>query len=622
MDDGGHAERPAAVPGGEGREHAYLEAVLRAASSSQTQLERFQAIAEVTSDIIGVTLLDGTTAYLNPAGRRFAGLAPDADVSRFDPFTLTSPAVRRYILRVVTPTVLGGEVWEGELDLVAPTTQLQVPMSAVFTPVHAFDGTVEAIAVTYRDLSERKLLERDLHHAARHDALTGLANRHHLHQQLVAELDSGAPRCVLFCDLDDFKVVNDSLGHSVGDELLRAVAERIVLAVGPHHLVGRLGGDEFLVLLRLDAGDRRSPLDVAHVILDAVRQPIVWRGREHVITTSIGVAHPPEGPVAPGDADELVRNADIAMYRAKKDGRRQVVLFDDAMGVEAVARHELERDLRHAIEHDELRLHYQPIVDLRRRRIVDFEALLRWQHPVHGMRAPTSFLGVAEDAGMSDAIAAWVVAEAAQGAARLRVRWPDARVALNVSPRQLHDGDIRRALSEAARLAGVPLQAFAVEITEHALMTDTLAARRILADLRDLGVMIAIDDFGTGYSNLASLRRLPVDFLKIDREFVDGVGVDAADTEIVRLVVSLANQFRLGVIAEGVEREYQATELLTLGCGAAQGFWTGRPMPIESIESLSGPAHRTADRRAAHAVIPPSMLRIEPVMNRASSDAT
>jgi diguanylate cyclase (GGDEF)-like protein/PAS domain S-box-containing protein len=445
-------------------------------------------------------------------------------------------------------------------------------------------GRVEHVLVMDTDITALKQTEEDLAQQALHDPLTGLANRALLMDHLGVALERARRRsfapAVLFLDLDRFKVVNDSLGHRAGDELLTGVADRLVALLRGGDVVARLGGDEFVILLE-EVRDAEDAAEVAHRILRAVRDPFPLDGEEVFVTASIGiaVADPSSTP------DDLLRDADAAMYRAKALGRDRVELFDAALREEATARLQLETSLRRALESGELAVFYQPEVDLLTGEVVGAEALVRWRHPTSGLLEATSFIELAEETGLILDIGAWVLGEACRQAAAWRTvqatRLPMVRV--NLSARQILQPDLLAMVVAALETSGLPASALCLEITETALMADAAAGLDVLSSLRALGVQLAIDDFGTGYSSLARLKRFPVDVLKIDRSFVDGLGTDPDDTAIVTAIVGLADALGLTVTAEGVETVEQRDELVRLGCLRAQGFLFARPLSPEAL---------------------------------------
>ena len=429
----------------------------------------------------------------------------------------------------------------------------------------------------------------ELEHMAYHDSLTGLPNRalvlHRLEQALrLEEHKHGHQTAVLLLDLDNFKVINDSLGHQVGDALLQSVGERLLGLVDPEDTVARLGGDEFIVLATRVAGPDDSGR-LADRIATSLNAPFAIDGRSVTVTTSIGVAlSRPGGDQAP---EALLRGADLALYRAKADGRARHALFDPRMEAEAMQRMELETDLRLALSRHELRLHYQPIFSLGGGELAGWEALVRWQHPTRGLVPPGMFIPLAEETGLIVALGRWVLDE---GCRQLRA-WHELSgdtsltMSVNVSARQFQHAGLVDEVKDALDASGLQPCRLKLEITESAIMRDAEASVASLRALEALGVELAIDDFGTGYSSLAYLKRFPVDTLKIDRTFVDGLGRDAQDAAIVLSVVALAHTLKLSVVAEGIETSAQQAELAMLGCDFGQGYLLGRPADVPRAET-------------------------------------
>jgi diguanylate cyclase (GGDEF)-like protein/PAS domain S-box-containing protein len=554
---------------------------IQASVDAERELDRFRRLAETTSDIIGISSLNGDDHYLNPAGRRFFG-GDSRSVGELVEFIPRE--YRRMVFTEAAAAIEKGDTWTGELELFDSNYRRR-PMSAVILGVRDRSGELQAYAVSYRDIGERKLLEARLAHEAQHDMLTGLPNRQHLLNRLDELIGAGEQIAVLFCDLDGFKVVNDSLGHVAGDRLLQVVADRLRCSAREDDLVGRLAGDEFLIVCRNVASIEEVAV-VAQRLLSVVSAPIRVNDRDHVVTLSIGFAVS-EGPAF--SAGELLQRADLAMYSSKQSGRGKVTLFDEDMQTRADERLNVERELRQALDGGELEVRYQPIVSLPDRAPLGFEALVRWRHPKRGLLSPSQFLGVAEDTGLAVQLGETVFAHACAAAGALRLQMPSLSMAVNLSAVQLADERLVDHVALAITRAGIVASAITIEITEEIAMSELEAARSKLDGLRSLGVRLAIDDFGTGHSNLALLRRLSADFVKIDRSLINGLGTEPGDTQLVRMILSLTQELGFAPVAEGVSTEVQLDELLRLGCRVAQGHLFAEPLTLaQAFNFISG----------------------------------
>jgi diguanylate cyclase (GGDEF)-like protein/PAS domain S-box-containing protein len=439
------------------------------------------------------------------------------------------------------------------------------------------------------------------------DSLTGLPNRTLLSERIQRAMEARrsvqAQFALLLLDLDRFKIVNDSLGHLAGDRLLTAFAQRLQSAVrdgwaatrtaGPH-VVARLGGDEFAVLLE-NLREPTSAEAVAERVLAATQAPFVVDGRALFTTASIGIALGEDSHTTP---DEVIRDADTALYRAKALGRARVHLFSADLRVAAVDRLEVENDLRRALDNGELRAYYQPKISLGDNRLVGFEALLRWQHPTRGLVLPGAFISIAEETGLIIPVGKWILREACRQLRSWQADFPHEaplEVSVNLSPRQFRDPDLTAALRDVLAETGIPPYTLQLEITESVLVEDQELAVQILQEITALGVGVKLDDFGTGYSSLNYLTRLPCDSLKIDRSFVTGMCQDENAREIIRTILSLAQNLRMHVTAEGIETRDQAAALRNLGCDYGQGYYFAKPMPAESAtEFTRGPRDEPA----------------------------
>jgi len=451
---------------------------------------------------------------------------------------------------------------------------------------------VQAAANVLADAIERHAADQALRYRVLHDSLTGLPNRLSFVDALGDALSkasiSGSPVGILFLDLDHFKLINDSLGHHAGDALLRAVAPRLRAHLRPGDVVARFGGDEFGILIDRLA-DEGEALAIADRVATAFAQPFSIDGVDHFVSASIGVAVAGAGEERTVNAELLIRDADAAMYRAKEGGRARCVLFDAEMRAGAMRRLETERELREALDRDELALYYQPVVNLRSGEINGLEALVRWRHPERGILDPADFVSIAEDSGLIEPIGRWVQERACRQGLEWHQLRPDSRpfdVAVNLSARQVAHRDLPATVEEIIARTGLDPVHLRLEITESVLVEESATAISSLHALDELGVRLVLDDFGTGYSSLAYLNRFPFHALKIDRSFVDALGIEQEPTAIVEAIIGMARALSLEVIAEGVESEVQLAELRRLGCDFAQGHLFHPAMPEREVSRL------------------------------------
>ena len=454
------------------------------------------------------------------------------------------------------------------------------------------DDEVGRLAYSF-NLMSTGIVEREhrITHLAFHDSLTGLPNRTYFRQQLDAGLARASKRdesvAILCLDLDGFKGVNDTLGHPVGDALLRRVGD-MLSGLASDGIVARLGGDEFAIILD-DRGDPDRPRALAQAIIDQLHRPLLVDGHQIASGASIGIA---VGPGDGADADILLKNGDLALYRAKQDGRGIFRFFEPALDAAARKRRQLELDLREALHAGQFRLNFQPIFDLKKDRIGGFEALLRWEHPKRGNVPPIEFISVAEDTGLIIAIGDWVMQEACRQA----TAWPDhVRVAVNVSPLQFRNSGFKNVIFQALSRSGLAPNRLEVEITESVFLEGETSVVNLLHQLRAMGVRVALDDFGTGYSSLSYLRSFPFDKIKIDKSFVDSVAHDDSSAAIVRAIVDLANALHMETTAEGVEDCEQLARLRGQGCSSIQGYLFSRPIEASDVLAMiAGPMSAVA----------------------------
>jgi diguanylate cyclase (GGDEF)-like protein len=439
---------------------------------------------------------------------------------------------------------------------------------------------------THEDITERRRAEMKIAHMARHDGLTDLPNRMWLRERLgeaLTAVQRGERVAVLYLDLDHFKSVNDTLGHPVGDELLKAIARRLRRCVRENDVIARIGGDEFAIV-RTDLRDSQDASALAARLCEVIRAPYDIDGHVVIVDTSVGIAVAPNDGVCPND---LLKNADMALYGAKTDGRGTYRFFEPEMDARMKARRTLELALRGALERGEFELHYQPLLHLGHNRVSCCEALLRWRHPERGFVSPAEFVPVAEETGLIGPLGDWVLRNACADAAH----WPaDVKVAVNLSPIQLMNRNLLPVVMNALAAAGLASRRLELEITEAVLLQNTERTLTTLHQLRELGVGIAMDDFGTGYSSLSYLRRFPFDKIKIDRGFIAGLPDDHESVAIVRAVAGLASSLHMATAAEGVETAAQLEKIRALGCTEMQGYLFSRPQPLSDLWPLFQPA--------------------------------
>jgi diguanylate cyclase (GGDEF)-like protein/PAS domain S-box-containing protein len=563
--------------------------------------QRFQALVQHSSEAVILVDADGKVEYVSESMTRVFGYSEAHLLGRRLTQILDSDAGAR--LREGLAEV--AERPYGVLELELPLHHRDGHQCTVqFTVTNLLDNpSVGGLVLNTRDISERRQLEDQLVHQAFHDSLTSLANRALFKDRVdhaLARTKRQTPSvAVLFLDLDGFKEVNDSLGHAAGDRLLIQVGERLAASVRPSDTVARFGGDEFAVLVE-DASDDIDVIQVAERVLEGLRQPFEVNGRELHVRGSMGIARM-ESDV--DGADHLLRNADLAMYRAKAAGRGGFERYDPEMHTELVQRVQLEADLRRALEAGELFLLYQPTFDLASGQLVGAEALARWQHPTRGLVLPTEFIPLAEASGLIRPLGAWVLREACRQAAEWQrtTAQRDKPMALNInlSGRQLQYPEVVDDVAAALAESGLPPDSLVLEMTESVLMDDSENVLDILRRIKELGARLAIDDFGTGYSSLSYLHRFPVDMLKIDRSFVERLSHASDNAELARTIVRLGQSLQLVTVAEGVEDSAQFLALRRMGCDVGQGFYFGRPMESEEISHLLGddvapPARRPA----------------------------
>jgi diguanylate cyclase (GGDEF)-like protein/PAS domain S-box-containing protein len=566
--------------------HAYSGRLKRTSELAATNETRYRAIFDRAAS--GIMLFDPVSRRVldaNPQAQRLVGASLD-ELRRRDVATIFD-----------TPVSLAPAL---EVDAAADSRPAQVlrgdgeRRDVEFSIADLEPGTNQLHAMLMQDISHRREAERraqehqlSLQHLATHDALTGLPNRTYLNEELPRLIDEAARRgdslSILYIDCDNFKNINDSRGHSVGDDYLRSVARRLRDSIASPDLVVRMGGDEFLVVTRHYGLDPDSAA-IAERVAAALKKPVRLGEATYSATTSIGLS------VYPRDAttmSELLRCADIALYEAKARGRDNVQMFDAAMNKRVHTRLALEQDLRSAVNREAIEIQLQPIVDIRSGRLVSFEALARWNDPRHGAVPPLQFIEVAEASDLIVELGECVIRNVArQIAAWQRAGLKPVPVAVNVSAKQLKRSNLPERIVAIAHEFDIAPHQLEVELTESVAMQDSEQHVAKLHALRDLGVRVSVDDFGTGYSSLAYLRNLPIDYLKIDRTFVRDMNVDRNDAAIVRAIISMAQSLHLGTVAEGIETREHASQLLALGCSTGQGYFFSKPMAAHETHEL------------------------------------
>jgi diguanylate cyclase (GGDEF)-like protein/PAS domain S-box-containing protein len=552
---------------------------------------RFSSLVQNSSDVVMVVEADSTIRYMSPSVERVLGHTP-GELEGTKLTVLINPDDRAGVLQFLTSGGREGDAHPGLTEFrMKHRDDFWLHVETLRTNL-LHDENVRGIVLNTRDVSERKAFEEQLQHQAFHDAVTGLANRalfkDRVEHMIERQARDNLPVSILFMDLDDFKTINDSLGHAAGDRMLAEVGERLKNSLRQADTAARLGGDEFAILLE-DGGDGVDAAEVAARILASLEGPFHLEGKEVFARASIGIATADAWTGGPEGAEELLRNADVAMYMAKEAGKGRYQVFEAAMHDTALQRLELKADLQRAVDNDEFVLHYQPVIELSTGRIEGLEALVRWQHPTRGLIAPLDFIPLAEETGLIVPLGRWVLQEACTQARRLLERYlmdPPLQMAVNLSARQLQRPEVVGEIAETLMQTQLHPGSLVLEITESVMMQDMDLSIQRLAELKELGVQLAVDDFGTGYSSLNYIRRFPVDILKVDKSFVDGVNEGGEESALTAAIIELAGILRLRPVAEGVERADQLEKLLALRCDLGQGFYFAKPLPLDAVDEL------------------------------------
>ncbi len=575
-------------------EHGAFEGVLGVGRdiSQQRRAEKdLRMAATVFEHSTSAILITDPAGYIVQANEAFSRVSGYEVAQVLDqlPNMLTVDDQQEAHLRYVLKQLHQHSTWEGEVWLKRRNGE-HYPAWVGITAVLDDEGDLASYVCFFSDISERKASEQRIHRLAYYDALTHLPNRTLFQDRLHTALQSAERQkswvVLMFLDLDRFKPINDSLGHAAGDRMLKEMATRLLACVDDDDTVARMGGDEFTLLLQPRASREialNRAIHVAEQILASLVKPFVLEGREFFVTASIGIALSPQDG---NELSQLMKNADTAMYHAKERGKNNFQFYQADMNASALERLELESDLRHALEQNEFVLYYQPQFSGDGKRLTGAEALLRWRHPRRGLVPPGDFIPVLEELGLVVDVGDWVISEACRQLKtwhQAKVRVP--KVSVNISARQFSDGQLGTRIATILKDTGLPPACLELELTESILMREVSEAMQILAGLKNLGLSIAVDDFGTGYSSLNYLKQFPIDVLKIDRTFVDGLPSGEQDAQIARAIIAMAHSLNLAVIAEGVETHEQLDFLREHGCDEVQGYLFGRPMPAGRFEA-------------------------------------
>jgi diguanylate cyclase (GGDEF)-like protein/PAS domain S-box-containing protein len=561
--------------------HRSLQQAVTEKQALASSEQRLLALVQNGSDVVTVLNLDSTASFVSPSAKSVLGFAAE-DLVGTRIVDLIHPDDVRLMVQLLANQRAGGD--QDVTLRMRHADGRTLVVEGILTNLLA-DTTVGGFVLTVRDVTERHALEERLTYQAFHDSLTGLANRQLFGDRLAHALQRrpgvAQPLVVLFCDLDDFKNVNDSLGHRVGDQVLEVVGQRIRSAIRVGDTAARLGGDEFAILM--EATDMAEAELLAHRLVELIAEPVVIDGSVLPVTASVGMAQAVPGEIS---TEEALRNADVAMYSAKDRGKSTVAAYDSGLHAQALDRLELRADLQRALRDGELVLHYQPTVELDSGKITGFEALVRWQHPTRGLLAPAFFIPMAEETGMIVQLGTWVLYEACRTAAMLQSDWRRPTMAVNISSQQLARSDFVDQVTDALAAAGLHANRLTLEITESVVVRDLDTVTPRLAALRACGVRVAIDDFGTGYSSLAYLTKLPVDVLKVDKSFIDRVASDEQGASLTKAIIAMSHTMNLTTVAEGVEVAEQAAWLRQVNCPVGQGYYWSRPVDLRGVHEL------------------------------------
>ncbi|MDH3388303.1 MAG: EAL domain-containing protein [Gammaproteobacteria bacterium] len=553
--------------------------------------QRLTAILEATPDLICIANLDGFVSYINQAGRKLLGIGEDEDIKRIRLADFHLPADGRKILGEGIPQAIAEGMWTDETTFVSLAGD-RILTSQVLISHRNVHGEIEFFSTIARDIRHLRAAEERIEYLAYYDTLTGLPNRNELVKRLDIEIArvrrNRSHSALLFIDLDNFKYINDSMGHPAGDLVLQEMAQRLQAHLRGGDTVARLGGDEFIVILADLSRDGMEAITQAREIANKIRDTIAMECRIHAtelqVTASIGISMITRDDTSGHD---LLRFADTAMYQAKREGRNRLEFFTERMGSDVTRQLELENQLRRALREDQFRLFYQPLVD-DTRQVIGVEALIRWQHPELGVIAPAEFLDVLESSGQIVEVGDWVI----ETALKQMTLWAsdglvgdDFLLCINISPRQFRDPQFAENINCQLERINVPARNIVMEVTEHNLIHNIDDAIQRMQELIGRGIRFSLDDFGTGYSSLAHLKNLPVKHIKIDRSFVKDICSDGGDLAMVASILALSGHLGLQVVAEGVEEPAQFEMLRRLGCRYFQGYYFSKPLSFEDMDA-------------------------------------
>ncbi len=559
---------------------------------AQDKQRRLTAILEATPDLICIADLDGFLTYLNDAGRKLLGIGANEDITRMRLADFHSTRDGQIILYEGIPAAIKDGIWKAESTFVSRDGE-KILTSQVLISHQSSSGEIEFFSTVARDIRHLRAAEEQVEYLAYYDTLTGLPNRNELVKRLEMEIGRvnrhGNQGALLFIDLDNFKYINDSLGHPVGDLVLQEIAKRLPSFLRGDDTVARLGGDEFIIILSDLSTDTIEAVNQAREVTDKIRNAIAMEiklGEINLqVTASIGISMFAAGVTS---GDDLLKFADTAMYQAKKEGRNRLEFFSESMGEHVYRQLELETQLRQALKEEQFVLYYQPIVD-QRESIIGAEALIRWQSPEKGLVSPLEFLDVLESSGQILQVGPWVIESALKQLSTWinKGLWNEGqRLSINISPRQFRDSQFVESIKHFLNKVNVPPSYLHIEVTEHNVIHNLEEASSKMNDLIDTGVNFSLDDFGTGYSSLRNLKTLPVNCIKIDKSFIDDICESSEDQAMVGSILAMSGHLNLSVVAEGVETQEQLAILKKYNCQCFQGYLFSKPLASDEMEEF------------------------------------